>query len=502
MNDEELIERLRGTFRDRADGLRPAPGQLPSTGPGTEPAHPAGHPAPAGPGSVRPTGRGPWRGARRWPPAVGIGVVVAAAAASVALLVSGRTHPVTVRPVGHGSGPVPVSAPAPAGTATGGSPAPAASTAPPLTAPATPPVHAVVPGFRPQSVTFVSADDGWAVGWAPGACATMARTADGGRTWSESGAPKVAGACGTAADAMSYSFDVRFADLRNGWVYATVGPDSLLGDLWSTHDGGATWNEQVPLQGGTIDALEASDGRAQMVVFGPCSPTSAGCQGQTVERILTSPVGADRWQASPLSPPVGAGPVLAPALTLWGPAGWLINDNRTVVSGASLSGAGDWNPWVPPCTGAEGIGILAASSARDLSAVCAEGLWGTPDKGTTAGHNWLFRSTDGGKSFSPVGRAPGDQPISLTTPPGTTATAVLADGVDGLQATFDGGATWTTLEPGEGTGGASAGGYEFHYVGFTTPTQGVAVARMPAPEVFMTRDGGHTWHPVDFAASP
>lgn len=487
MNDEELIERLRGTFRGRADGLRPAPAVLPSAE--------AGRPEQTAPYPVMPpTGPVPVtrRRSRRWPPVVGVGALMAAAAAtSVAVALSSGSHPVTVPPVDRGT----VSTPPSAAQTT---PPTAGPTVPPASTPIGATTQPVVAGFQPESVTFISAEDGWAAGTAAGRCAVMAHTTDGGRTWSNSGVPQMKAACGPG-DAGT-RFEVRFADSRNGWLYSSVGPSSLQGVLWSTHDGGATWKEQVPLEGGTIGALEASTGEAQMVVYGPCPTGRAGCHGETVEQLLSAPVGSDSWQRAGWNPLIGAGPVLSPALTMWGSTAWLVNVNRTVVSGASLSPTG-WRGWTPPCTAAGGGGLLAASSASDLVAVCAEGLWGAPDKGTTAGHNWLFRSTDGGKSFTPVGPAPGNQPISLTTPPGTTATAVLADGIDGLQATFDAGATWSTLEPGEGTGGASAGGYEFDYVGFTTSTQGVAVVRLPAPAVFMTRDGGHTWHPVDFAAS-
>ena len=48
-------------------------------------------------------------------------------------------------------------------------------------------------GFRPMSVTFVSADQGWVLGSAPcstGRCPVIAHTLDGGRTWSTIPAPQ------------------------------------------------------------------------------------------------------------------------------------------------------------------------------------------------------------------------------------------------------------------------------------------------------------------------
>jgi photosystem II stability/assembly factor-like uncharacterized protein len=184
----------------------------------------------------------------------------------------------------------------------------------------------------------------------------------------------------------------------------------------------------------------------------------------------------------------------------------LLNVNRTVVSGARLDPTGPapsssaWSAWDPPaCAKANGAGLVAAASATDIYALCAEGVWGTPDPGTTAPHNWLFHSTDGGQTFSAVGEVPGRSPLSFTVAPGSDQTIVVDDSQVGLEASFDGGRTWKTVEP--GTAYSSSGGEQwFGYVGFTTASQGVAVRYKPAPEVLITRDGGRTWSAVKFTA--
>lgn len=512
MNDDELIERLRRTFHERADGIQPGPGRLPLGHVGPEPsvAGKVGGPRGAagaaagvtGAGdeerrtaeypSFRPTGPVPivGRDRRRWPPVVGVGALVAAAAAAaVAIAVSSGKHPVTVRPADHGS---------PGQSAPAVEPTSPPNTAP-VTAPSAPMGPALVPtGFRPESVTFVSTQDGWAIGSAPGRCLVLAQTSDGGRIWWQAGGPDVAASCPGTSSVPSPSYEVRFANTSDGWIW-TIRSSGTPSRLWSTHDGGATWTpETLPLVDATIGALETSGGLVHMAIFGTCPGGSAGCQGQTVEEILTSPIGTDGWNPSALSPSIGAGPVLNPQITLWGADGWLINDNRTVVSAARLSPTTGWTSWAPPCARANGTGLVAAASATDLVAVCAEGMWGTPDPGTKAGMNWLFRSADGGDSFTPVGAIPGNQPLSVTTPPGAPRTVVVADGAGGLLATFDGGLGWSSAEPGVGTGGTSNGGYVFDYVGFTSATQGVAVATKPSPALFMTRDGGHTWSQVGF----
>ena len=64
-------------------------------------------------------------------------------------------------------------------------------------------------------------------------------------------------------------------------------------------------------------------------------------------------------------------------------------------------------------------------------------------------------------------------------------------GGGGLEASFDGGATWRTV--------VSLGRGSVSYVGFTTALQGVLIeAASPGTTMRMTRDGGHTWDVVTF----
>ncbi len=501
MNDDELVQRLRRTLHEQADAFRPRPGRLPTPdGAAADDDNlyrrdTGSEPRTAEYTLLPPTGPVPifGRTSRRWPPLVALGAAVAAAAAVVAavLVTSGR-HPVTFKPL------------ATQGTSAPAAPRPTmAPTIPPATAatvPATRPPSAPVPaGFAPASVTFVSPGDGWVLGRAgtSGSCAVLARTTDGGDHWSAVNAPSIAGSCGSGQPGTGLGLALRFADPRDGWIY-TTSAGGAPSRLWSTHDGGATWTETtLPLPGATIASLEASGGYVQMVVYGTCTSGTTGCQGQAVEQILTSPVASDEWVPSPLQPPVGAGPVPSSQLTLWGTDGWLVGTDRTVVSGAELSGGTQWSAWTPPCSSAHGTGVLAAASANDLAAVCAEGVWGAPDPGLPANEDWLFRSSDAGATFSPVAVVPGHQPQSVTAAPGQPLTIVVADAQRGLLASFDGGATWIPEAPGL-SAAAPGPGHDFTYVGFTSASQGVAISSGPIPALYMTRDGGHNWTPVSF----
>jgi Photosynthesis system II assembly factor YCF48 len=459
MSDDELVEALRQTFRDKADGLVPSPGTAPS---------------------ARLRSRRVPRPGRRLALA---SLATALAAGAAAAIVTLNDHPSPAHNVSI-AGPASTS-PAPS-TASGLSPATSSpgSSAPPTSAPpvTTAPAVLVPAGFQPLSVTFVSAHTGWVLGTAPcgtSTCTTLVRTSDGGATWTEVSQPPIALNASTSNSAAW----VRFVNLDTGWIVAPSG--SQTSSLWTTDNGGKDW-AQEPNPGGAsahIVALEASNGLVHLVEAEP---------GTGADRIFTSPVGHQDWTASAAAASFGAGPVPSSQMILLGTAGWLVDVNRTVVSGARLSPAG-WTAWTPPCSDANGPGYLAASSTTNLYAVCDEGVWGTPAPGTTSNSQWLYASTNGGGSFSPVGPLPaGTGGGMITAAPGT---ATIVFGTDsGMIATFDGGKSWQVVSTVAG----------ISYVGFTTAGQGVALSQQtagssePRLTMLMTRDGGHTWTPVTF----
>ena len=341
-----------------------------------------------------------------------------------------------------------------------------------------------------MSVTFASANTGWVLGTVPsgsGAKLAVAHTTDGGITWATSPAPVATFDNGARNLAI-----IRFADARNGWITAPVtttrsGP--LPSALWSTHDGGASWQQVVVPGGGHVTALEASGGVFQLAELATTGSDATGVF------LYSAAATSDSWVRSATSLPTGAGPVASAQLTLQGARGWAIEVDRTVGAGARLT-SGVWVPWTAPCTDANGSASIAASSTTELVALCHEGVWGPPPTGTTTGP-WLFDSSDGGSHFSTVGAIPttaaGAGAYSLATPPGEPQVVVV--GGSGLVATFDGGHTWKTVY------GASAG--QVRVVAFTTATQGVAVVtRGTDPStLLMTRDGGAAWSPVDVSGA-
>jgi photosystem II stability/assembly factor-like uncharacterized protein len=162
---------------------------------------------------------------------------------------------------------------------------------------------------------------------------------------------------------------------------------------------------------------------------------------------------------------------------LAGSAGWVLAVNRVVIDGARLVD-GSWESWRPSCADSLGPAVLVAWSETGLLALCDVGLWNEP-----AGEH-LFVSTDGGDTFVERNTALPFDGADLAAAPTDSAFFVKVGSV--LLASFDAGETWTAVLD---TGPSARAGY----LGFTTHTQGVLI---DDTGMFMTRDGGRTWHEV------
>ncbi len=332
--------------------------------------------------------------------------------------------------------------------------------------------------FQAMSVTFVSPDEGWVLGSvACGAkrCPAVGHTLDAGRSWTALDAPATTiNVHPGDAQAETGIGAIRFADPRDGWAF---GPE-----LWATHDGGHTWVRSI-VPGASdhsgVLTLETARGTTHAVLY---DQQAGGF------RVATSPVAQDGWRLVPPVLPVGAGPVPSVQLVLAADAGWILQNDRTVVNGARFV-SGEWQSWQPMCADAAGPAYLAASSALDVVAVCDVGLWAKPQ----GGH--LFVSRDGGASFSETGTRIAASLGGAVASPGTTTivAAAAGSGGTGLEGSFDGGATWSAV--------LDLGQAQAVDLGFTTQTQGVVIATSSgggAGRLFMTRDGGRTWQAVTF----
>jgi hypothetical protein len=371
--------------------------------------------------------------------------------------------------------------------------------------------------FDPASVTFVSLRQGWVLGSAPCAsarpCLSLEETSDAGHSWRARPLPAALVAAAdrgvegtTAVLAEGAGLNVRFADPRDGWIYGALAVSIRQGGvssvttrplLWSTHDGGATWQRQYLTGLGSGDAIfdvEAARGTAYLMETNRSEGVS----------VKSSPVAVDRWRLAGdvrLGSPAGGGEQSG-AFVLQGGSGWLVEGNdRGTTGSARLAAGGRWVAWTPPCASVgHSFAIPAASTSRHLVAVCVMGGFAYPlspsaPHGAKLGSSWLYLSGDGGDTFV-AGPELGTQRQgfygSVLASPSPAAILVGHAGENGgqdLLASFDGGVRWRVVYRGEVT-----------FLGFTSPDQGVAISRPPhgPATMIMTFDGGRRWAPVSF----
>ena len=367
----------------------------------------------------------------------------------------------------------------PAGTATAVTPAATGSGA---AAPAVepPPGGPVPQRFEADSLTFVSATDGWVLGTAPCSqppCTSIVRTRDGGRTWR--GIPAPTAPLYWLTNQGSGVSALRFADRLNGWAF---GPE-----LYATHDGGGHWAAQ-PLPGGApgsrVEALETAAGAVYALV-------GWGDPGRPHPVQLYRGVASqDGWQ--PVAGVSVEGATFG-TLVLHGQAAWALVGQEAGEAVFATTDGSRWEPRTLPCLPpASG---LALASASDLLLVCGGGVAAGSQEKTA------YVSHDAGRSFQRAGTPPLSGALQgAAAAPGVALVSALS-GASFLYGSFDGGRTWAEVFS------APTGGTFWRDLGMTTSSQGGAVlghswpegTPSAPPQLLMTRDGGHRWSPVDFA---
>jgi photosystem II stability/assembly factor-like uncharacterized protein len=226
-----------------------------------------------------------------------------------------------------------------------------------------------------------------------------------------------------------------FIDVSVGFV--VIGTNAEAETVLRTQDGGATW--AVTGRSATLESVANTLWAAR---------TSAGSGANQLLRVSRD-AGAT-WTDVPL-----------PGL----------NVQSTCVQPAEL--------WVP---GPGGVAFLSATEGY-AAVSCTEGNFGTR----------YYRTTDAGLSWSQI--AAMTRPVGIA-PVFVDATHWFQPGVAeaDLQATADGGKTWTTLAQN------GLAGSPIYWLDTRDGTNGAAVDGGANGALFLTWDGGRTWQPADFAA--
>jgi photosystem II stability/assembly factor-like uncharacterized protein len=343
------------------------------------------------------------------------------------------------------------------------------------------------PVFSGASLTWVSNDQGWALGTTPNCagqrCVEIMGTTDGGIEWSPVSELHdcllEAAPVGCPAGVMQLS-EIRFATSELGYAYASDGGPFAL-----TTDGGQSWTVQTGRQ---ASAIEVGSGTAVRVSF-----SESGCPGPCDWSIDAAALGGSNWQTL-YTPPT------------WGNHGNVVllrqgaSDVYVSFLGDPASGAGDqqaqivvstddgwyWTVRADPCAGSAGQryvdrGLTSAPNGI-VVALCVrrDGL----------GPEAVAVSSDCGASFGPLAMIPESDHSQFTEIAATTAQHLFA-AIPGaiLIASTNGGQSWHTAVAVSGQLPADATTSTF--LGFESPEVGRWVG---APgTMWGTTDGGATW---------
>jgi len=327
---------------------------------------------------------------------------------------------------------------------------------------------AIPAGFAVLDLTWISDDDGWALGTftcrhpSGSQCNVLLRTTDGGASWRKVSEPP---------GAIVHS--IRFANENVGYLYSKY--ETVL---YLTTDGGKTWELQPvtahdKIYGGGY-AIEVSNGVAIRLTYGGGAVT-----------LARAAVGSADWKA------VGTQNVgsYAPELVRTGHTVAVLyrghtagGGNRAYSSMQISSNDGDtWTTRGEPCPqiGSDEIDSTDIASAADgsITVMCrTRGISGRP---------FVATSRDSGKTFQAAPRGLGDGVNQLAA----ASAKVLLVRSDAMYRSVDGGATWRKVLIDPTIRNPQS---DFQFLGFESDKVGRYVG-YDQRSIWTTRDAGATW---------
>jgi hypothetical protein len=366
----------------------------------------------------------------------------------------------------------------------------------------------------PVSAFFLSSGEGWIVSahhCAKKICAELERTPNAGATWStvrlSSSMQKVMNASMDGYFAVPPQLSVYFANARDGWLYGlTQGTSATYPVMWSTLDGGQKWTV-VPTAslGMKYDILAMTASKGWVYAIGGKSDDTFG--------LWRSSIATDTWHRvhTPTLYTAAGGTNMEGALIFKGASGWLmVGNDRGVTGSAQLSRTGSWVKWNAPCEKVGGgYAVPVAISPLSLLDVCSIGGFGesvapgTP-RNLKVGTNWLFSSSNGGRTFVPLSHfgnenttqwLDGVPGLPASPSPGVIFIAQTYQKgqsfVEHLLSTRNDGKTWNTVYAPKSLSMDS-----FQYLSFASPRLGFGIVYggSSTSMLIVSTNGGRTWH--------
>jgi len=430
-------------------------------------------------------------GARRRQRRQRVAVSGGAALAVIAVAVTG----VTLRPTHHNGsqlagGPSSTS-PSTASSTLSKAPSPVPSTVAPssntftatgpaATTPATIPAGGAPPaGFTPMSVTAVNANTYWVLGHAPCAqgssCVGIAKTTDGGKTFTEVGAP----ASNLVPDVLGNSdvfsgdtiSDIRFVDSNDGWAFG--------GGLWQTTDGGQHWTQYSgpnPPILGNPQQLAVASGRVWAIATDTNKAGTPPAYG-----LFTATYPGGKWTL--VQQPLVAFGAPEPMLAVQGKTVTVIGTDYSTGKPVGLrSTDGQTFSTLPtglPCTSAPGQPLSPTPQGLWLACSSSSGKLGG-----------VYFSPDFGKTWQVASSKLADPRVAIGGV--DDKSAIVATGGKLLRVNVDG-STASVSTP------SVPASTQFAFIGFTTANDGFAVPVVNGTrQLWRTTDGGAHWSVVKF----
>jgi photosystem II stability/assembly factor-like uncharacterized protein len=406
--------------------------------------------------------------------ASGAAVVAVVAIAGTAFALRPHPGPAVTADNHH---PVTSTAPPPSSAAppSSASPSPSFAGKPPVPSTLLPSPSASEPAkFNPVSVSAVSVDDYWVLGYVGGGAVIM-HTTDGGQHFDRTGSPPVLVAQAPIrrpAGSPTIS-DIRFGDARHGWAYGK--------SLYETDDAGSTWRRLTTLPGDVVD-LAAANGKVWAIVDVSGGEPTAAPGNHYALYSATYGDGPAPWAQVQL--PIDLGDV-APALadqdgvvtiTAQGP----LRASDGFLAHALVSSDGTrFSDHVLPCPQVGRLGLSV--TAKTVWATCGYGHSTAVFESTNHGVKWEEANIGG--------------PIVYTLG-AVDASRAVVDTSRGLElASTDG--TYTSLVPSSDQPGGYAAA---PFIGFTTPKVGFAIVdrQGASSQLWRTTDDGNHWSALVF----